>query len=213
MARALVGRWAEAGHEVFFGSRDPKKAQAVALEIGFGAQGGTNDAASQFAEVLLHTVRVPPRSFLSAPEVLDGKIVIDLNNRDFPRSAPWQDLHPSLAAEVQAAHPKARVVKAFNTMAMEIFDHDPEDLRRHAVSAFLAGHDSAAVQTVASLAEAVGLVPVVVGDLEQAWLLEAQADFIRTLIFEDSDVMATVSTKSLPRPSASRFGGRRKGSY
>ncbi len=213
MARNLLGRWAEAGHEVFFGSRDPAKARAVAAEIGHGAGGGSNDEAAAFADVVVLSARIPPRDFLSTPEVLDGKVVIDLNNHDFPRAQPVESLVPSLAEKVQAAHPKARVVKAFNTMAMEVFDHTPNDLRSHGVSAFLAGDDEQAVRQVSTLAAELGLAPVFMGGLDTSWLLEAQGDFIRTLIFKNADPMATVSTRSIPSPAAPRFGGRRKGAY
>lgn len=213
MARYLAGRWAEAGHEVLLGSRSPDRAKAIAQELGHGVRGGRNDEAAAFADVLLHTVRVPPKDFLSAPEALAGKVLIDLNNHDFPRERAWEALSPSLAERVQRAHPQARVVKAFNTMAMEVFDHTPEALRAHQVSAFLAGDDAAAVQTVSKLAEDLGLQPVEMGPLSNAWLLEAQGDFIRTLMFKGGGPMMTVSTASLPKAEASSFGGRRKGAY
>ncbi len=158
-------------------------------------------------------MRLPPRDFLTSPDALTGKILIDLNNHDFPRSDPTRGLMPSLAEKVQAVHPETRVVKAFNTMAMEVFDHDPDALHALGVSAFLAGDDADAVAKVAELAEALGLWPVVMGGLEVAWLLEAQGDFIRTLIFKDANPWATVSTKTIPAADKARFGGRRKGAY
>lgn len=213
MARMIGGRWAEAGHEVFFGSRDPNKARKVAEEIGFGAKGGTNDQAAAFADVILHTVRVPPTEFLNATESLKGTIIVDLNNHDFPRETAWEGLHPSLAERVQSALPEAKVVKAFNTMAMEIFNHVPRELTRWNVSAFLAGDDAAALETVSDLARALGLHPTVVGGLCESWLLEAQADFIRTVIFGGAGAMATVNVQILPAPPAAPFGDRRPGSY
>jgi 8-hydroxy-5-deazaflavin:NADPH oxidoreductase len=211
MARVVAGRWAEAGHEVFFGSRDPEKAKDVAKEIGFGAQGGTNEEAALFGDVLLHTVRLAPSSFLRLSEdALDGKIIIDINNHDFPRSDPVKDLaNLSMAETVQVAYPKSRVVKALNTMAQKVFYLDPADLKIHGVSAFLAGNDDAAVHTVAELCTTLGLIPVVMGKLDLAWLIEAQGDFIRTLIFKDLDPMMVISTKSIPKAKAEKFGGRK----
>lgn len=213
MARAIAGRWAEAGHAVFFGSRDPAKARAVAAEIGFGAVGGGNDEAARFGDVVLHTVRRPPADFLRDPAALDGRIVVDVNNHDWPRPSGPTALERTYAAAVQAAHPQARVVKAFNTMATEVFGHEPEALREMGVSAFLVGDDPSAVDVVADLAAQLGLEPVRMGGLDQSWLLEAQADFIRTLIFADGGPLATVSTRVLPAPVAPRFGGRRPGAY
>ncbi|MEM9116188.1 MAG: NAD(P)-binding domain-containing protein, partial [Myxococcota bacterium] len=213
MARNVAGRWAEAGHAVFFGSRDPDKARSVAAEVGYSADGGSNQEAAEFGQVVLHTVRMPPSAFLERPAALEGKILIDLNNRDFPRPAPWQELHPSLAEAVQEAHPSTRVVKGFNTMAMEIFDHEPAQLKELGVSAFLAGNDEDAIDVVSELARQLGLEPVAVGDLGQAWLLEAQADFIRSIMFSGAGAMATVSTRILPAAPSTRFGGRRQGAY
>lgn len=208
MARNLVGRWAEGGHVAFFGSRDPRKAKEVAAEVGFGAEGGSNDEAVDFAEVLFHSVRIPPGEFLSAPERLAGKVIIDINNHDFPRDHSSDSLIPSLAERTQEAHPQARVVKAFNTMAMEIFNHAPEELLRENVSAFLAGNDAEALDTVSQLARDLGLHPVIAGGLDAAWLLEVQGDFIRNLIFKNSDFLATVSTRTISNPPPARFGGR-----
>mmetsp|Transcript_15585 Transcript_15585/g.34026 ORF Transcript_15585/g.34026 Transcript_15585/m.34026 type:complete len:228 (-) Transcript_15585:63-746(-) len=217
MARALAGQWARAGHSVFFGSRTAEKGKAVADEIGFGAQGGTNeDAMIQFQpDVILHTVRLSPKEFLSpsAAALLDGKTIIDLNNHDFPRPDPVKDLAGlSLAGAVQAAHPQSNVVKAYNTMAMEVFDHDPKDLRQLGVSAFIAGNDPNAVQTVSKLSDDLGLHPVPFGTLEQAWLLEAQGDFIRTLIFKDMDPMMTINARSIPKAASPLFE-RKQGTY
>ena len=216
MARSLGGRWAQAGHAVFFGSRDRDKARSTAEEVGLSTIGGSNEEAAAFGEVLLHSVRIPPRDFLKESDSLDsldGKTIIDINNHDFPRPARVESLLPALAERVQAAHPGAFVVKAFNTMAMEVFDHEPETLRGYRVSAFLASDHGPSLARVSELAEALGLWPVVMGDLSCAWLLEAQGDFIRTLIFKNSDPMATVNTQSIPPPPGPRFGGRVRGVY
>jgi len=78
MGRALGTGWAQAGHDVFFGSRDPAKAKEAAGE--FAHSGGFDDAAA-FASVLLYTVRdVLPSSLLRQPETLTDKVVIDCTN-------------------------------------------------------------------------------------------------------------------------------------
>ncbi len=213
MARYLGGRWAQAGHEVCFGSRSEDKAQEIAKEIGRGTRGASNDDAAEFADVILLTVRKPPREFLTAPEALDGKVLIDLNNQDFPRNTAWDGIHPSLAEAVQKAHPRTRVVKAFNTMAVEVFAHEPEELRQLDVSTFLAGDDEEALAVVANLAREVGLNPWTFGPLSESWILEVQADFIRTLMFSKNSPMITTNCKAIPEPRSDPFGGRKKGSY
>ena len=43
MGRSLGILWAEQGHQVFFGSRDAAKGQAVAEAAGHATKGGTNN--------------------------------------------------------------------------------------------------------------------------------------------------------------------------
>src|SRR5881398_230296 len=81
MGQALGLRWARAGHEVLFGSRDVKKAKAIAADGSASTQAGDFDAAAAFGEVVLYTVRdYFPSQLLKEPQALSGKIVIDCNN-------------------------------------------------------------------------------------------------------------------------------------
>lgn len=57
MGRSLGQLWAEQVHEVYFGVRTAEQGQSVAAFVGRGSQGGTNDQAAQFGEVLLYTIR------------------------------------------------------------------------------------------------------------------------------------------------------------
>ena len=77
MGRSLGILWVEQKHEVFFGSRTAEKGQAVAESAGNNTQGGTNDEAAAFGDVLLYTIRgVNPSEVLTSIDVLDGKILI-----------------------------------------------------------------------------------------------------------------------------------------
>ncbi len=213
MARAIGGGLAQSGHSVMFGSRDPGKATAVATEIGHESQGGTNDAVAQFAEVIVHTVRAVPSTFLASTEPLAGKTVIDVNNRDFPRALDGEPLFPSLVAQNQADLPQSFVIKCFNTMAMEVFDHEPEALRNFGVSAFVAGGQPESREVVARLAEELGFHPVDFGGAENADVVEIQGDFIRTVMFAQKKFLLTSQVREIPPASTSRTGGRRPGSY
>src|SRR5437667_1153516 len=101
MGRALGLGWARAGHEVLFGSRDVKKAKAVAADSFVSAQTGDFDAAAVFGDVILYTIRdYFPSSALKEPQALAGKIVIDCNNSAIlgldlpdPRQSPRYSLH------------------------------------------------------------------------------------------------------------------------
>ena len=70
MGRSLGILWAEQGHQVFFGGRTAEKGQAVAELAQHNTQGGTNDEAASFGDVLLYTVRgVHPAEVFTSTEV------------------------------------------------------------------------------------------------------------------------------------------------
>jgi 8-hydroxy-5-deazaflavin:NADPH oxidoreductase len=212
MGRTLGLVWTELGHEVFFGSRDTTSSTAAAALARKNARHGTNDEAAAFGEVLFWTVRdVAPAEMLRSPSSVDGKVVIDPNNGPLLND---YSLWPapgalSLAEKLAAQLPKARVVKAFNTMAQEVFELAPAPLNEHSVSAFLAGDDEAAKETVAELARAMGFVPVDAGPLKAARMLEGLADFVRyMLVSRGLGVYATFSLDKLPPAAQPRLGGR-----
>ncbi|PYK54568.1 MAG: F420-dependent NADP oxidoreductase [Verrucomicrobia bacterium] len=177
MGQALGLRWARAGHEVLFGSRDLKKAKAIAADGSVSTQAGDFDAAAAFGEVVLYTVRdYFPSQLLKEPQALSGKIVIDCNNSailglDIPDPKNRPGIHfttpvPSHAERLAADAPGARVVKAFNTMASQVIELGQDQLAHRHVSVFL-------------LAEELGFIGVDCGGLERAQLVEAVGDFIR----------------------------------
>ncbi|MEL7060659.1 MAG: hypothetical protein AAGN46_11590 [Acidobacteriota bacterium] len=116
----------------------------------------------------------------------------------------------SLAAAAQADVPEARVVKALNNHAMEVFHAEPEALRAAAVQSFLAGDD--AKRVVGGLLRDLGLTPVDFGDLANAWLLEVQADLLRTYLFAVGNPLFSPALIEVPKAEP-RFGGRRPGTY
>lgn len=210
MGRSLGTLWAEQGHEVFFGARTAEKGQEIAAIAGHKTQGGSNDAAAMFAEVLLYTVRgVNPAEVLSSSEVLDGKILIDCNNFDIPENFEYPAITQSLAEKLAAEVPAARVVKAFNTMAQELFELAPAPLEEHNVSVFVASDDPSARQTVMQLAQEIGFNPIDCGGLRNARLIEGLGDFIRLLMIQQQmGSYATISVDPLPPAQAQRLGGR-----
>ncbi|WP_392532791.1 NADPH-dependent F420 reductase [Nostoc sp. C117] len=214
MGRSLGILWAEQGHEVFFGSRDAEKSKATAEFAGRGTQGGTNDRAAAFADVILWTVRnIMPKELLSHPEVLDNKIIIDCNNQDIPEGFAYPPIVESLAEKLGKDVPQARVVKAFNTMAQEVFELAPEPLKDYGVSVFVAGDDEQARKTVMGLAEEIGFLAVDSGVLRNARLVEGLGDFIRLIIGgQKQGVYATISVNVLPTASGQRLGGRQASS-
>lgn len=179
VGRTLGTLWARAGHEVAFGSRDPARAAEAAAGLA-GASATTQDEAAGFGEeVVLWTPRgVPPAD----PDGLAGKVVLDPNNRgsgpDGNYASP-RPQGPSLAEQLQAAAPRAHVVKAFNTVVMQLLREDPERLRASGAQVFLAGDDALAKAVAAGLASELGLGAVDLGGLQAAWMAEALADTFR----------------------------------
>jgi 8-hydroxy-5-deazaflavin:NADPH oxidoreductase len=210
MGRSLGILWSQAGHEVFFGARNLAQAQRAAALAGAHVKHGSNDAAARFGDVLLYTVRHHmPSEVLTDPGAMTGKVVIDLNNGDIPPAFAFQPITESLAEKLQADVPQARVVKAFNTMAQEVFELSGAGLDQHQVSVFVAGNDRAAREAVMHLAADIGFNPVDCGELRHARLIEVLGDFIRLLIGGmKQGPMATVSAHTLPAPVAQRLGGR-----
>ena len=143
MGRAVGVRLAQLGHEVMFGARRPEQAAEAAERAGATAQVGNTDEAAAFGELLIWTIRDPePAQVFADPAVLDGKIVLDLNNRDYANEVQrgaWFDA--AIAERLQEAAPKAKVVKALNTIAMEAFDTSPDALREAGAQGSNAGPD------------------------------------------------------------------------
>ncbi len=210
MGRSLGILWAEQGHQVYFGARTAEKGKNVAESAGHSTQGGANDEAAAFGEVLLYTIRgVNPGEVLSNVEVLSGKVLIDCNNFEIPEGFAYPPIEQSLAEKLALEVPKARVVKAFNTMAQEVFELAPTPLKDYKVSCFIAGDDEEARNMVMKLAEDIGFDPVDCGGLRNARLLEGLGDFIRLMIAgQKLGAYATVSVNVLPAAKQERLGGR-----
>ncbi len=212
MARVLGGAWAVAGHDIMFGSRDADKARAIAAEIGLGATGGTNDEVAASCDVIASSVRAVPSSFLASTSVVAGKIILDLNNRDFPREYQPEDFLNALAVATQQDVPAAKVVKALNNQAMEVFNCDAATLQTAGIQGFIAGDDAEAKQITTALLQDIGLKAIDFGGLSNAWLLEVQADILRTYMFATGNALVTPGLIEAPQAEA-RFGDRRQGTY
>ncbi|MFG1790054.1 NADPH-dependent F420 reductase [Nocardia sp. NPDC049149] len=196
MARALGGGWVAAGHEVLVGARSADKAADAATAI--GAAAGTLHEAAGFGEVVLLALPVAALDEVlrSVGEQLAGRTVIDCTNAFAPDTAAPQGTtafvltEDAVAERVAAGAPGARVVKAFNVCAAEIWASEARvfDERRLAVP--LCGDDEAALRQVATLTEDLKLQPVSAGGLNRAKYLEAVSVFTVGLWFAGHDARA-----------------------
>jgi 8-hydroxy-5-deazaflavin:NADPH oxidoreductase len=177
MTAALGARFVRAGHEVVIGSRASDRARALSARI--GAAGGGDYRFAAHADVVLiavHDTEVLP-IVESVAGVLDGRVVIDLNNPLDPASFESRYAgEASLGERVAEAVPGARVVKAFNTVYAEWLAPDPEK-RLPPVQVLLASDDEDAKAVVTALVHQIDAEPVDVGPLRVARQLESLAGF------------------------------------
>lgn len=162
--------WADAGHEVRLASRHPADLQPLVKKLGPRASAGTPAEAAAFGDVVMLTVplkAIPDLAKDLAP-LLAGKIVIDTGNAYEGRdgnAARQATRHPEGSAGWAAAmFPKARWVKAFNTVNFKTLE---SEAHRDAdkVGIPLAGDDRDAMEIVAGLVRDAGFDPIAVGEL------------------------------------------------
>ncbi|WP_375479966.1 NADPH-dependent F420 reductase [uncultured Nostoc sp.] len=212
MGRSVGILWAERGHEVFFGSREAAKAQAIAELAGHNAKGGTNDEAAAFADVIFYGVRELPSKVFSSTDVLANKVLIDCNNSLIPEEFAFEPIAESIAEKFAADVPNAYIVKAFNTFAQEVFELSPDPLKQYQVSCFVCSDNEQAKQTPIGLITDIGFNPVDCGELHRARMVEGLGDFIRFMIGgRKLGSYATISVHQLPEAKEQRLGGRKPG--
>jgi predicted dinucleotide-binding enzyme len=175
---ALGPRLAALGHPVVYGSRDPsqQKVRDLVARSGSGARAASQREAAQAADIVL--IAVPwaaARDTLRNLGNLDGKIVMDATNAFAPgRDRLMQPVVDTSGGELmQSWAPRARVVKAFNTMQAKIMA-DP-DIAGGAVTVPLCGNDAAAKSRVAGLVRALGFEAADVGPIRHARWVEGMA--------------------------------------
>lgn len=173
---ALAGSFVRAGHNVTIAGRDAEKARRVAEATGARAAATSRDAAAS-AQVIVFAVPFVQSAEIVAHEiadVVDGKVVIDATNPvKLTFDGLISDAGPSGAELIQAWLPRARVVKAFNTLLASRMA-DPAGAGSP-LDAFVATDDATAGATVLELAGSIGLRPVAVVPLALARHLEGLA--------------------------------------
>lgn len=157
VGQALSRKLVEVGHDVMMGSRsaENEKSAAFVAEAGDKASAGTFADALAFAEQLVFNCT----SGLAAVEVVkaagvdgyEGKILVDVSNpldfsEGFPPKLSVMNTD-SLAEQIQKAVPKAKVVKALNTVANDLMVN-PGQLADGEHDLFLCGDDDDAKAVV-----------------------------------------------------------------
>jgi 8-hydroxy-5-deazaflavin:NADPH oxidoreductase len=168
-----------ANHRVVLGSRDPRKAKEIAATIGEKAVGMTYAEAASAADVLVIATPWANNATLEAVQKLgdlSGKIVIDCTNPLAPDYVSNLLGHTtSSAEEIAKLIPRARVVKAFNTIFADIMEPGKQTFEGHRGTGFHCGDDPEAKEVVAKLIQDAGFEPIDVGILKNARYLEPMA--------------------------------------
>jgi predicted dinucleotide-binding enzyme len=164
-------KWAEAGHDVFFSSRNPEELADLVRRAGPRARAGLPAEAAAHGEVVL--VAVPygamPQVGRDYAPLMEGKVVIDCGNpypqRDGQMAAEALEKGTGIASAEYL--PGVRLVRAFNAISyrsVESQAHRPDPK----IAIPIAGDDDGAVRIASDLVVDAGFEPVVVGPLASA---------------------------------------------
>jgi len=172
MARGIATRALEGGHGVTLLGTEQAKAEALAAELPGEAQAGAvGDPLSGDVVVLAVWYQAVPDVLARYGDQLDGKVVVDITNPVDPETyAPLTVEAGSVAQEIAATVPGAKVVKAFNTtfagtLAAGTVGPLP-------TTVLIAGDDADAKALLAGIVTAGGLRAVDAGSLRRARELE-----------------------------------------
>lgn len=176
MAQGLASVLSRAGYAVTLGARDVAKANETAQSLGAKVSAASiKDAAGNAEVVILAVPFSAAAEVISASGGLAGKVVVDITN---PLTADYMGLtigHATSAAEeIQKLAPKAKVVKAFNTIFASLFQAGGK-VGSTPAPVFIAGDDEAANKTVEQFACKAGFAVQQTGGLKLARYLEPLA--------------------------------------
>lgn len=179
---AVAARLASVGYRVIIGSRSADRAEEKAREIrdawpslSLDLRGGSNHDAAACEVIVLATPWDSAATTAKEHEAdLSGKVVISMANALVRVGNEFQPLVPprgSVAAHVQVAVPRCRVVAALHHLPAKELGHlgDPIDS-----DVLICSDDKAALVTVSGIVEKIpGCRPLDAGELSNATAIEA----------------------------------------
>jgi 8-hydroxy-5-deazaflavin:NADPH oxidoreductase len=198
----LALRWANAGHQVIIGSRDPRKAQALADEFNAKlgtkmASGAASDKAVELADIVVLTVPFTGQleTVRALKSKLQGKILVDVTVPLVPPKVSQVQL-PAMGSCVVAVQQElgdsVRVVSAFQNVSA----HKLKDLAYSIkCDVLVCGNDNEARQIVIGLAKDAGLRGIDTGVLANSTVAESLTSALiwinRTYKIPDAGIVIT----------------------
>jgi NADPH-dependent F420 reductase len=173
MARGIATRALAGGNGVTLLGTDTAKAQDLAAELpGVVRAGQVGDALDGDVVVLAVWYQAVSDVLGRYGDQLDGKVVVDITNPvDTSTYEPLTIAAGSVAQEIAATVPGAKVVKAFNTTFAGTLVEG--EVAGQQLDVFIASDDDGAKSAVTQLAADGGLRPIDAGPLALAHQLEA----------------------------------------
>ena len=175
LGSALGKIWAEKGHEIMFGSKDPQKAKKLANSIGGNVNGGTYKEAADFSDVVV--LAIPwsgAKESIKAAGDLKGKIIVDSTTTAAPHlGGAIIQITPSAAEKIVKWTEGAKVIKAVHTVGVESLDKLQFGTQQ--ASLFICGDDLDAKSKTKQLGLDLGFDVIDAGPLINARLIEPMA--------------------------------------
>ena len=174
---ALGTEFADQGHTIIYGSRDPTAAtvrELVERTAGDASATSQANAVTGADIVILAVPGMLARDITGNLGDLSGKIIIDPTNPLlFDDNGVAHGVDTSNGEIIQSVAPDAYIVKAFNVLSWQ-FMIDPQS-SGGPISIPLAGNDANAKTRVAELVESLDLHPIDLGPIAQARWIEGMA--------------------------------------
>ena len=164
-------RWAEAGHQILFSSRNPDGLTDLVRQAGANASAGYPADAATFGDIVF--IAVP---YAALPQVgrdfsplMRGKIVIECGNPVPERDGPMANDAIARGTGVTSAEflPGVRLVRAFNAVSFIAVNREAHR-DGELMGIPIAGDDAEAIAVASRLIVDSGFDPVFVGGLERA---------------------------------------------
>jgi len=201
----LGRKWAEVGHTVAFGVKNPvsEKAQSLRAELGEHILIGSPAEALAKSDIVLLAVpgNAVKEVVAAHAELLDRKIIIDATNQlvkgqveDFKQRR--QRTMNSLST-LQTSAPSAQIYRAFNNYSWQVF----AEPIYNGVQAdlFYCGPEGSALTVVEQLIAEIGLRPMRLGDLDQIEMVDTILQLWATLALFQNKGRNNVAFKVLNR--------------